>query len=140
MIKLSFCYNDPPMGESFSKNNSLVVYTFWTMSIMIFCPVYFLCGHNLSKKPLNFMYVEKTLCTSSENILTLSPSMQLSAIFELLKQVKEKKICEIPPLCAKNAYILGFVHKLRWQVLGLFNHLTKCHGLKMIMEIHYYYI
>ena len=41
VIKLSFCQNDPPIGESFWQNTSLVTHicTLWTMSILIFSPV-----------------------------------------------------------------------------------------------------
>ena len=37
VTKVSFCQNDPIIGESFWQKNSLVTHIFWTMPILIFC-------------------------------------------------------------------------------------------------------
>ena len=50
VIKLSFCQNDPPIGESFWKNTSLVTPILFElgMPILIFSPVQMIMGHPLS--------------------------------------------------------------------------------------------
>ena len=55
VIKLSFCQNDPLMGESFWQNNSLVTHILFELQpIMIFSPV-----ANFEHHPLELPFQQK---------------------------------------------------------------------------------
>ena len=66
------------------------------------------------------MYAEKNFVYFIWKLLNPIAINAVICYIRIAQASERKKICEIPPLCAKNAYILGVVHKLRWQVLGLF--------------------
>ena len=54
VVKVSFCQNDPPIGESFWQNTSLVTHILFElhMPILIFSPVQIIMRHHLLRKKL----------------------------------------------------------------------------------------